>query len=174
MGLHPVDPTLKPGEGGQWRVTQDYVMGLAFNTARDRVVLIRKTKPAHLNGKWNGIGGKLEMVENEYTIPGLREFELEPEDPQTAMAREFKEETGVETTPEQWDYFGSLQGPWGCVYLYRTFDDNAVANAKTMEEEIVNTFHITDLPTTCLTNTRYLIQAALDPSKPKIDLYYET
>ena len=138
-------------------MTTNYVMGLAFNNDGTKVVLIKKTKPAALAGKWNGIGGKIEPAENEYV----------------AMAREFEEETGVKTLPEEWEYFGTLNGPDYLVTLFRLFDDDVVAKAKTMEAEIVYTFPVSELPDTTLDNTRWLIGVALDPSKPQVNVFYD-
>lgn len=61
-----------------------YCLGFAFN--KDYVVLIKKTRPDHLKGKLNGIGGKVEKGEL----------------PIEAMVREFKEETGVLTGHTEW------------------------------------------------------------------------
>ena len=48
-----------------------YVMGLIFDTT-DRVLLIKKKRPTHQVGKWNGLGGKVEdnylSIENFYKI----------------------------------------------------------------------------------------------------------
>jgi 8-oxo-dGTP pyrophosphatase MutT (NUDIX family) len=62
-----------------------YVCGFAFDTER-RVYLILKNKPHWQAGLLNGIGGKIEPGETS-----LR-----------AMAREFKEEAGVDIAPSRW------------------------------------------------------------------------
>lgn len=62
-----------------------YVVGFLLNTDRTEVVLIRKNRPVWQAGLLNGVGGKVE--------PG-EEFE-------TAMRREFIEETGVAVG--EWD-----------------------------------------------------------------------
>ena len=63
----------------------EYVLGFAFH--EDKVLLIFKRKgPAPVIGHLNGIGGKIEGNET----------------PEEAMAREFKEECGLATLPEDW------------------------------------------------------------------------
>lgn len=74
-----------------------YVLGFMFNNSRTRVALIRKNKPTWQAGRLNGIGGKIE----------------EGESPTAAMVREFLEETGYETRPEQWEFFCQMEGTDG-------------------------------------------------------------
>jgi 8-oxo-dGTP diphosphatase len=69
---------------------QRYVAGLYF--WQNQVLLIRKQKPAFMNGKLNGIGGKME----------------DRESPLSAMIREFEEETGLHE--RDWQHFATLQG----------------------------------------------------------------
>jgi 8-oxo-dGTP diphosphatase len=70
-----------------------YVVGFAF--WRDQVLLIHKKKgPAYVVGKLNGVGGKIE--EDETVIK--------------AMAREFEEETGLETWPSLWEHVAIMFG----------------------------------------------------------------
>ncbi len=74
---------------------QSYVLGLMFSCDFSQVILIRKARPEWQSGKLNGIGGKVEECENI----------------QTAMTREFHEETGIETSIEDWGHFASMSGP---------------------------------------------------------------
>lgn len=97
---------------------QRYVCGFAFHdevgTVRPRVVLVRKVKPDWQAGKLNGVGGKIE--------PG--------ETPEAAMAREFKEETGVSMPVEVWSVFARMVFPKAEVIFLRAFNDYA-RNAQT-------------------------------------------
>lgn len=70
--------------------TMKYVLGFLFSPEGDRVVLIRKSKPAWQKGRLNGVGGKVEPKEKFYQ----------------AMVREFSEETGL--LVENWKPFGSM------------------------------------------------------------------
>lgn len=70
-----------------------YVVGFAF--WRDKVLLLLKKKgPVYVVGKLNGVGGKIEEGENVIS----------------AMAREFGEETGVETWPSLWSHAAVMYG----------------------------------------------------------------
>lgn len=132
------------------------VCGFMFSEAFQWVVLIRKTRPEWQNGLLNGVGGHIEYGE---TI-GL------------AMAREFAEETGVSTHPEEWIPFYTLSGEnWivyflacvGCVDLAKTTTDETVC--------IVSTSEITPFNKALIPNLRWLIPMGIDAiqSKPLIE-----
>lgn len=65
-----------------------------FDENLENVALIKKSKPSWQKGKLNGIGGKIEAKET----------------PISAMVREFKEETGVETKDSEWSSFLEMMG----------------------------------------------------------------
>ena len=69
----------------------EYCLGFMFSHDLKRVALLQKNRPETLAGKWNGIGGKIEM-----TDVGAK----------AAMVREFKEEAGSETTINDWTLIG--------------------------------------------------------------------
>ena len=73
---------------------QSFVAGLMFDDEMQRVVLIRKDRPAWQRGLLNGVGGKMEDGEGSIDT----------------MLREFKEEAGVQTTRSEWSYFMQLRG----------------------------------------------------------------
>lgn len=75
--------------------THQYVAGFAFSPDRQQVLLIRKARPAWQAGKLNGPGGRIEGWEE--TARG-------------AMHREFREETGLETSLDQWKSYAMLAG----------------------------------------------------------------
>lgn len=95
----------------------EYVAGFMFGG--DNVALIRKTKPAWQAGRLNGIGGKIE--------PG--------ETPIQAMVREFEEETGFKTYPDNWKEFVSLNGDGFVVHFFFTY--GPVEELKTTTDEVV-------------------------------------
>jgi 8-oxo-dGTP pyrophosphatase MutT (NUDIX family) len=67
-----------------------YCLGFAFNTHRDHVLLILKDQPRWMEGKLNGLGGAVEPGEHAVT----------------AMVREFREESGLETSAKDWRKVG--------------------------------------------------------------------
>jgi 8-oxo-dGTP diphosphatase len=115
-----------------------YVLGLAFTPDRLKVALIRKrrVRPGFewMQGLMNGLGGK------------VREDELSVD----AMAREFREESGVTIPADGWE----LCGKFHCrkdqyafnyeVLVYRTFHDD-VHNVKTASPE-EGKVHLIEVP----------------------------
>lgn len=79
-----------------------YVAGFLFSPDLMEVVLITKEKPTWQAGKLNAVGGK---IEGWY---GRLHDELIWEEPISAMAREFAEETGLEI--KNWKSFCLLEG----------------------------------------------------------------
>ena len=71
-------------------IAAHYVAGFVFDEADERVVLIRKNRPAWQAGKLNGVGGRIEDGESS----------------RDAMRREFREETGV--VVDRWELCGTL------------------------------------------------------------------
>ena len=70
----------------------EYVLGFAI--WRSKILFMKKNRgPENLIGKLNGVGGKIEENESEFS----------------AMVREFKEETGLETLKIQWTNFGLIE-----------------------------------------------------------------
>jgi len=128
---------------------QDYVVGFLFSRDKQKVALIKKTKPAWMSGKLNGVGGKIE--------PG--------ETPHAAMVREFREETGAEVV--NWDEYFTLSGFDYKIWFFRAYGD--VLLLSTTDEEVlwVSLSDIamkTSIP--LLFNLSWLIPLALDPNHP--------
>ncbi|PHM66910.1 NUDIX domain-containing protein [Xenorhabdus sp. KJ12.1] len=123
-----------------------YVTGFMFSEDKKHVALISKLQPSWQKGQLNGIGGKIEIGET----------------PQQAMAREFAEEAGINTQPEEWKLFTVLTRPdaYQVNFLY-TYDDR-VYSAKSVEKEIVNIYEAQSLPDNVIYNLRWLIPMALD------------
>ncbi len=92
-----------------------------FNEKETDVLLISKLKPNWQKGKINGIGGKIEFGESA----------------KQAMAREFEEETGIQTKPESWKPVITMNGFDWLVDVF-TCKSDEIFNAKTCEiEEVV-------------------------------------
>lgn len=102
-------------------MNRQLVVGFLFDEHFTHVALIRKLKPARQAGRFNGIGGKVEPLEQ----------------PLTAMRREFNEEAGLDI--ETWNLFSKLTGPGGTefdIYFYWAVGD--VHAVRTMEAEHVS------------------------------------
>lgn len=124
------------------------VIGLLFDTRGERVLLIRKNRPAWQAGKWNGIGGKIE--------PG--------ETPAQAMRREAREECGVDT--DGWVEFCEFrqvnQGTEYTVTCFLLCNSILLDSAKqTTDEEIRWTVTQTLFPD-CMPNVKLLVTMALN------------
>ncbi len=79
------------------------------------------------------------------------------------MAREFKEETGVEIPRHRWISLGDISVPGGAVYIYYTVDQFAYDNAHTTTEERVERIPVDKLCNFLhVSNLSWLIPAALD------------
>lgn len=131
---------------GKVSLRHQYVLGFAFTAALERLVLIRKAKPAWQRGKLNGVGGKIED-ESKYI----------------AMVREFKEETGLSTTGQQWSYFCRMEGKDFEVHCFTTVADiHGCATQEAEPVEIVLVDEIKHLHKEMIENLPWLIHLAKD------------
>lgn len=130
---------------------QKYVLGFMFDELKEKVVLIRKSKPKWQEGFYNGVGGKVEDIDTSY---------------EHAMVREFKEETGVSTYEYEWNKLLTMEevGVFS-VDVFYCFSDKW-NKVKTMETEKVECFdveyHWQHLRENTLSNVPWLIMACLD------------
>ena len=112
----------------------NFVVGFAFTPdplPYTRVLLIRKLKPAWQAGLLNGVGGKID----QYVQMDSQSSRLER--PIEAMVREFHEETGVLSAPEEWQLYAVMHN--GVhehqVFCFESREPALFDNAKTMEAE---------------------------------------
>ncbi len=121
----------------------NYVVGFLFSSDYEKVVLIRKLRPALQVGKLNGPGGKI--------ISGETGFE--------AMRREFKEETCLDI--KSWYHFANLVGEGYDVRFFRSVTDN-IEHACTVTDEQIEIIPVKDLcKFALLPNVQWLIHMAL-------------
>ena len=110
-------------------MSPDYVLGLAYAPRSSKVattahvLLLRKAKPKWQEGFLNGVGGKIEVGE---TIAG-------------AMAREFREETGISTLPHYWTLFHQERYEGGQQGLSRVFFLHTVCAAEDLRAAVERT-----------------------------------
>lgn len=120
----------------------EYVCG--FMVEGGVVALIRKKRPAWQAGRLNGIGGHIE--------PG--------ETPAEAMAREFREETGLATQPGQWIHRVTVTGDVWKVYFFLAYGPTAALVTKTDEPvEVVPLWNVPML--SIIPNLKWLIPLCL-------------
>jgi 8-oxo-dGTP pyrophosphatase MutT (NUDIX family) len=136
----------------------DYTVGFMFSEDGKKVILLQKKNKKGLEflaGKWNGVGGTVEKDES----------------PATCMAREFEEEAGIKTAPEDWKLYAIISGPNYNVNFYFTHYHD-LYEYKQCEEERVSVFltdcqdyfagsdsyHIIDV----VPNLKFLIPLALE------------
>lgn len=133
-----------------------WVLGFFF--CGSRVLLIEKKRPDWMAGKLNGIGGKIE--EGEHPLP--------------AMMREFKEETGIETTAEGWRHFGMMNFDGGMVHCYTRREDGFTGFAQSLTDEQVNWYNTFDLhEEPIIPNLKWLIPMAMDYDHIEMLVKYE-
>jgi 8-oxo-dGTP diphosphatase len=127
-----------------------YVVGFLFSHDHRWVTLIKKNRPEWQAGKFNGVGGKVEVGEAV----------------NDAMVREFYEETGVKTKWTDWKEFALLTGDYGAVYVFKAVSTEYLSAVKThTDEEVMNILvkHILDpdQPYEIVPNLPVLIRLAL-------------
>lgn len=123
-----------------------YVNGFLISSDRTKVALIKKNRPDWQAGKLNGIGGHIEGVEM----------------PESAMTREFEEETGVERHLINWKWFCIFSGDNYQVYWFKAFGDYEIT---TITDEEVSWYLIEDVISNKLNiipNIRWILLLALD------------
>jgi 8-oxo-dGTP diphosphatase len=124
-----------------------YVVGFLFDAEHQNVVILRKANPAWQRGKWNGVGGKVEIDES---------FD-------DAMVREFEEETGLNVPIENWSHKFTLEFPNALMQVYHGVYNN-IMDVQTMTKEpviVISLTRLTEYP--LLPNIMWLIYAGLDP-----------
>lgn len=125
-----------------------YVLGFLFDDKKELVALIEKQKPEWQKGHLNGIGGKIEDTD------ASEEF---------AMAREFQEETGVQTDSSKWRKFATMTSDDWIVTCYTQSDSDALDRVITTTCEQVSIIHVTAVRHhKTISNVPWLISMALD------------
>lgn len=126
-----------------------YVVGFAFDELLERVVLIQKNRPLEHAGLLNGPGGAVEKGEAA----------------EEAMAREFHEETGLDTQKLDgvcWRRFVSMATAQGhrIDFFYTTLPD--VTAVRTTTDEDVRVLYVHNLLVwPSVANLRWLVEMAL-------------
>ena len=106
-----------------------YVIGFLFSGSGEKFLLIRKDHPEWQAGALNGIGGKIE--------PG--------ETPIESMIREFKEETGQDTTIEEWKDVLTLKFSYAEIEVFAAINDHVYLVAESTTSEAIERFSFMNL-----------------------------
>lgn len=127
-----------------------YVVGFMID-ASNRVLLIRKRRPAWQAGRLNGVGGKAE----------------DHESPHAAMVREFAEETGIVTKMNDWQRFVEMRtadehGNYRVHFFVARGDLTAARKTTDENIEVHSATQLDDI--NLIWSLRWLIPLALDPS----------
>jgi 8-oxo-dGTP diphosphatase len=93
-----------------------FVMGFMFTD--ENVILLEKRRPERFAGLLNAPGGHVE----------------EGESPQSAVAREFREETGIETSTDLWREVTAIHGDDYSLHLFACFHPHDQMRTVTDEE----------------------------------------
>jgi 8-oxo-dGTP diphosphatase len=127
-------------------------MVVGFMFYGERVLLVRKTRPAWQSGLWNGVGGVVEK--NETSLH--------------AMTREFNEEVGHLTLPGDWTHYCTEHEPFGAVVhffwaMIRARVSHILTPTHNDANEELAWFNVSDLGVVpVLGNLRWLVPLALD------------
>lgn len=131
---------------------KSYTVGFLFDDEGKNVLLIQKSKPEWQQGKWNGIGGRIE----------------DGEAPSDCMEREFLEKTGIEFL--HWQQFAYLKDGrgWGVYFFYGKGGDRS--GPPPIGREDIENFPIDELPDV-LPNLRWLIPMALSMEQDRAESF---
>lgn len=117
---------------------------VGFIVSGDNVLLIRKNRPDWQNGKFNGIGGKLE----------------EGETPLDAMVRECREECGLYIPHNKWEHQLTITGTSYCLDVFLALVPT-LEGYQSLTDERVDHFNIYTLPTNLIASVRWILPFCL-------------
>lgn len=123
-----------------------FTLAFIFDSTLHHVLLIHKNRPAWQAGKINAIGGKVEKGEASLTC----------------IMRETREETNLQTEPEKWVFLGIMKGKDWQIDVFSYIYLGNPTDAKTMEDQPIEWFHVHKLPDKVIYNLRWLTHLAID------------
>ena len=126
---------------------KNFVLGFMYSPDGRKVALLEKNRPDWQKGLFNGIGGKIEPFDKS---------EID------ALCREFEEEAGVTTQPENWLQFATLNViGLGNVHVFKSFSDD-IHNIENKTDEEISLFDTDNIPSNTIPNLKWLIPLGLD------------
>jgi 8-oxo-dGTP diphosphatase len=126
---------------------KNYTIGIYFDYYLKKVALILKNRPEWQAGKYNFPGGHIESGETGFYC----------------ISREFNEECGIKTLPDEWRWIGVIRnkGHYN-VQIFTIIQDSEHGELKTVEDQEVSWFEIDKLPENIISNLSWLIPFALN------------
>ena len=132
-----------------------YVAGFLFSAGRKQVVLVEKINLEWQRGRLNGVGGKIEPVDNP---------------PTAAMVREFGEETGL--LIHEWEMFCQVKHRGNLTYFFRSFAESSVEHISSQEAEKIAAYPVSEVAElNTMPNLNWLIPMALDGAANAVVVY---
>lgn len=136
-----------------------YVVGFLYQPIDGKwhVALVKKNKPIWQKGLWNGIGGKIE----------------EGESPENAIVREFKEETGINSTRHFWRLKAILACPGGTVFFFAARSECRKLPSENDNGEHLAWREVENLPKNIITNLKWFVPLCLWEEYENTIMLYE-
>lgn len=121
---------------------------LAFIYTPDfsEVLLITKHKPVFHKGLLNGLGGKCKTGET----------------PIACVQREIKEESNLDIAESKWKSLGLLSWTEWEVTVFAAVYSGAKTDVKSLTEDAVSWYPVTQLPVNIISNLSWLVPLAVD------------
>ncbi len=123
-----------------------YTVGFIFDATITHILLMHKNRPDWQKGKMNGIGGRIEEVEESVAC----------------MVREAHEEVGLVTTTDQWVFLGTIHESESVVDFYAMIHVGAPEAISACTDEQVAWCDVAGLPQNALPNIPWLVAYARD------------
>jgi 8-oxo-dGTP diphosphatase len=135
----------------------EYVLGFMFGFygGKKRVLLVEKSSPEWQRGKYNGVGGKIEQSESALD----------------AMVREFSEETGINTSGDDWSERLTMQGADWQVKVFVAEGPIYIARQTSPKDRPIKV-EIDALPSSIIPNLRWIVPFLCDAEEIKAHVYY--
>jgi 8-oxo-dGTP pyrophosphatase MutT (NUDIX family) len=121
-------------------------LGFIYTSDLNYVLLIEKQKPISHKGKLNGLGGKNE----------------EGEDGKSCIAREVKEESGLEISSDDWQLVGNLSWEDWDVEIFASIYKGNKEDVVPEKDKKIDWYPTKKLPDNVIENLLWLIPLGID------------
>lgn len=128
---------------------QKYVVAFVFNTDFTSVLLMHKNRPAWQDGLVNGLGGKVNDGEDTFAT----------------VSREVEEESGLQISKDSWVKVGKVHSGSFTMDVFGHRYEGDMNDAVTKEDEPIEWFKVSELPSNIIENVPWLVNITLDKLK---------